>query len=236
VIAGAAQLFATAHVTADTRSSAKQDQAALAQLAAAYQPIARAASGADRTRQACADAAAVQTAASSTPKRAPAKAAIDDSVWDDMATRVKLELEDLVEVCKAPDHKLQMGTKTLTADGVAASVDDHIRALLDAARSRDLPPAMKKFQTTMTAMRPAGKQLCAQHRTLTRLLPQFATPPDQVDAARWQQAHASLTESLDELKQFGCAANRHAFEEIAGSMHSVHDGYYKLVLLLPARS
>lgn len=221
----------------DARAGARQSQAALVQLEAAYQATASAAPGAARTRQACEDAGKLKAAAAPiAADHAPATAAIDDDVWHLLTTRLRLKIANLVDVCQAPDHRLTLGTKVYTADGVAASLHDSLHAFLDAARPRDLPLAMKKFQTTMAAMRPRSKQLCTQHKQLAKLAPQLATPPDRAAADKWQEVHAALRAGLDELKQFGCGSPRGAYEEISGAMALVHEHYYKLVLLVPAQS
>jgi hypothetical protein len=216
-------------------ASGKKDQAALAQLDAAYQATGKLPAGADRTRQACADAVKLQSAAAAIPeKHAPVGAAVDDPTWYLTASQLGSKIEDLVAVCKAPDHKLtHIGNRVETADEIVAAIDGYMRAVLDASRPRDLPPAMKTFQATLKGMRAASKQVCAQHGKLTKLLPDLATPPARADAAKWQQVHARVKASLDELEQFACGKPRGADEEIAGSLNLVHDGYYQLVLLVP---
>jgi hypothetical protein len=219
-------------------ASTKKDQAALAQLDAAYQATGKLPAGADRTKQACADAAKLQTAAAAIPeKHAPAGAAVDDPTWYLAASHLGSTIEDLVAVCKTADHKLtHIGNRVETADEIVATIDGYMRAVLDASKPRDLPPAMKTFQATLKGMRAASKQVCAQHGKLAKLLPELATPPGKADPAKWQQANARVKSSLDELKQFACGKPRGADEEIAGSLNLVHDGYYELVLLVPPRA
>jgi hypothetical protein len=219
-------------------AAGKKDQAAIAELEAAYQPTGKLA-GAARTQQACSDAAKLHAAADAVPhKHAPSGAPVDDTTWSDAVGDLAAVLGKLVEVCKAPDHKISIdlqGKKFETADQIVERVDLRVRTVIDRAKPRALPPAMKKFQSAMVATR-AGKQLCAQEGKLAKLVAELAAPPAGADAARWQPAAAALKAAVDEVKQFGCSTPRGADEEIAGALVGVHDHYYELVVLVPPRA
>jgi hypothetical protein len=231
-------LAAVVAIASSAAASARKDQAAVAELEAAYQPTGKLA-GAARTQKACSDAARLHAAADAVPrKHAPSGAPVDDTTWSEVVGDLAAVLGKLVEVCKAPDHKISIdlqGKKFETADQIVERVDLRVRTVIDRAKPRALPPAMKKFQTAMVATR-AGKQLCAQQGKLAKLVGEIAAPPAAADAARWQPAAAALKAAVDEVKQFGCSTPRGADEEIAGALVGMHDHYYELVVLVPPRA
>ncbi len=215
-------------------ADAKHDRQVIADLDAAYAPSAKLA-GADRTKQACSDAGKLQSAAAALPqKHAPAGAAVDDETWRSAANGLISELEDLVAVCKTPDHKLtHIGNRVETADQIVATVDGLVRTALDVAKQRALPPALKKLGKTLAAIQPASKQVCNQDKQLAKLATGLAAPAG-ADTAKWQAASAQLAHGIDELKQFACGSPRGADEEISGSLQVLHDAYMQLVLASPA--
>ena len=223
---------------ASSKASAAKGAKAVAALEATYRPTGALPAGPDRTRQACSDADKLQVASDAIPEHVPSTAAIDDSTWGTRAISLDGAARRLVSVCKSADHKIAVdlkGTKFETADDVVASFDESVRELVDAARPRVPPRAMKKFRTTMDKLRATTKQLCTQQRALTKLLAELAAPPAGADATKWHLAHARATSSLDELGQLSCSGQRAADEELAGSLAQIRAGYYELVLLLPPR-
>lgn len=223
---------------AEAKAAGNKDQAALARLEATYQPTAKLA-GAERTKQACADATKLQTAAEAAiPEgRVPSGAVVDNTTWLVLASRLMSKVEDLGSICKTPERKrMRFGKKLETADEIVTALDGYMRVALNASKPRDVPPAMKTFQTTFDGMRASSKQLCAQHKKLVALLPDLGKPPAKADTAMWQQVHAQLKASVEEVNKFGCGAKRGADEEIAGALSQVHDRYYDLVVLVPPRA
>ena len=232
-IACTSSFVAVSNAAAD----AKKDHAALARLDAVYQPIAKFAADADRTRQACADAARLEAAVAALPTRhAPATAAVDDETWLQPAGELRSAIRDLVSACEAPDHRIKVLNDIITADHIVALVDGLVRTVLDASKPRDLSPAMKKFQTTMKTRYVGRKQLCSLNRKLVTLLPDLLPPPAQTNAEKWQHSYARMKQGVDEIKQFGCSGHRGADEEISGSWMVIYGGYYELVLLVPPRA
>jgi hypothetical protein len=231
VVALAASLVAISHASADAR----KDQAAVAQLDTVYQAAGKLAPGADRTRQACLDATRLETAAAALPGRVPATAAIDDVTWSTSADELKRKVQDLVAVCQTPDLRLKKVVgKAQTGDEIVAFVDDLVRFVVNGSKPRDLPSAMKRFQTALKRTRGATKPLCAQQGKLAKLLLDLATPPARSDGSRWQGGHARMKASLEQLRS-GCGAHG-ADAEIAAVYQELHDGYYALVLLIPPRT
>ena len=214
----------------------KAAQKAVAELEAAWQPVG-AATGAARTDAACANAVKLQTAADAVPKDAAIKtSAVDNETWRIAVDGVLVSLESLPRACKAPDRKLKhIGGKVETADDIVAALAGDVAAVVDEAKPRDVPKALKTFRTTYDGTRPSDKQLCKKRDQLAKLAAGLAAPAN-ADATKWQAAQAKLTSALDELKSFACGKPRGADDEISGSLQAVHDAYYQLVLLVPPRA
>ena len=125
--------------------------------------------------------------------------------------------------------------KVESADECLAAVDGEVQAVLDQARPRDLPPAMKRFQAALQPLlRPRDKPTCKRLDELARLASGLADSPPHTDTQRWEQALGALTSSLDQAKASRCGS-RGSEVEAADALTHVHDGFYQLVLLLPPR-
>lgn len=207
----------------------------VAQLEATYAPIAAAPAGPERTGRACAAWQALRTAVQALPRTAPAGAAISDDAWQGAVTSLGLGVEDLVGACQAPDHKLRrLSGKIESADDILARVGPELQGVIDQARPRQLPPAMKRFQVALARVTDDGhrKQLCTDRKTLVKALGDMKAPA-QVDAAKWKDAHARVARNLEQIKQLGCGRKRGSEVELTDAITQVHDGYYELVVLLP---
>lgn len=211
---------------------------AVAQLEAAFRPIAQIAAGPDRTRRACADREKLRAAVQALPKAAPTGAAVDGDVWHASAGSLGLAVENLVAACLAPDLKVHhISGEVETADACLTHVDAALQGVLDEARPRDLLPAMKRFQATLARVLrdPKRKQLCPRRDELARLASGLAASPPHTNTEKWEQAHARVIRNLDQIKRNRCHGRRGAEVELADSVNQVHDGFYQLVLLLPPR-
>jgi len=223
--------FATSRAFADS----KHDRAALDRLDAAYKATGSLPAGPARTEQACKDAAQIRVAYDGLPtKKAPAGVSVDDQTWLGPAGTLNLQLLDLDKVCKAPDRKITILRDVKTADQVVASVDEFVRAVLDASKPRSVSAALKSFGATYKSMRPSGKGLCAHVAKLTSALASLKNAPPGTDAMKWQDAVSKLEGSVGELHGFVCGGHG-ADEEISGSLEQIHDHYYALILVLPPK-
>jgi hypothetical protein len=212
-------------------------RSAIAELDATYRPLS--APGApDRARRACAAGGKLQTAVAGLPKAAPAGAAVDDDAWRAAVSGLGLAVSNLVAACRSPDLKVHhISGKTESADDCLAAVDGEVQIVLDQARPRDLPPALKRFQAALQPLlrKQAGKQACNQIDGLARLAAGLADSPPHTDTQRWEQALGGLTGSLDQMKASRCGSRGGSEVEAADALTHVHDGFYQLVLLLPPR-
>jgi hypothetical protein len=207
------------------------------QLEAAYRPIAKI-NGPDRARRACADRDKLRTAVSALPKAAPAGSPIDGDAWHTSVGGLALAVENFAAACQAPDLKVHhISGEVETADACLSRVDEEVQIVLDAARPRDLLPAMKRFQAALQRVvrEPGSKQLCARRDELAKLLAGLVESPPRADTQKWEQAHARAARNLDQIKANRCRGHRGAEVELADAITQVHDGFYQLVLLLPPR-
>jgi hypothetical protein len=214
---------------------AKGRSAGVAELDATYRPLG--APGApDRARRACAIGDKLRAAVAGLPRAAPAGAAVDDDAWRAAVSGLGLAISNLIAACRSPDLKVHhISGKTESADDCLAAVDGEVQAVLDQARPRDLPPAMKRLQAALQpVLRPGAKPACKQLDELARLASGLADSPPHTDTQRWEQALGGLTSSLDQAKASRCKS--HGSEvEAADALTHVHDGFIQLVLLLPPR-
>lgn len=231
VIASAGSLVMAA-AARPAAADARRDRTAIARLDAAWRPISKLAAGAARTQQACADAEKLDTAAGGLPRKPPAGSVVDEAVWVTHADMLIRKVQELVAVCKTKDGKLRtFSGKVRTSDEIVDGVDDFARAALDAARPRELPAAMKKFQSALKDTRVTSQRLCADHDRFARPLAELTRPPARADAALWKAAHTRLAESVDELKT-GCDA-RYDEPVFIGIYKALHERYYALALAVP---
>lgn len=215
--------------------AAAKPASAVAQLEATYRPLA---SGADRTRRACADVTKLRAAVAGLPRAVPSGAPVDDDAWHAAVGTMGLAVENLASACRAPDLKVRhIGGQVETADDCLASVDRDVEQVIDQTKPRNLVPAMKRFQTTLKALlkSPASKQVCKQRDELARLLADLEATPPHANTQKWEQAHGLAARNLDQMKRSRCSGQRGADEEFADALTQVHDGYYQLVLLFPPR-
>jgi hypothetical protein len=211
---------------------------AVVKLEAAYDPIAKVAAGPDRVRRACADLKQLVAAIAGLPKAAPAGAAIDDEVWRASVDGLGLAVERLGAACRAPGLAVKhISGRVETADQRLIRVDAELRGVLDAARPRDLLPAMKRFVATLQLLRadPKGKRACAHVGELARILDGLEIPPPHTSTQRWEEAHARVAKDLDEIRRNRCRGARGAEVELVDAIVQVHGGFYRLVLALPPR-
>lgn len=215
--------------------AAKSRSAGVAELDATYRPLG--APGApDRARRACAVGDKLRAAVAGLPRAVPAGAAVDDDTWRATVSGLGLAVSNLIAACRSPDLKVHhISGKTESADECLAAVDGEVQAVLDQARPRDLPPAMKRFQAALQPLlRPGTRPACKRLDELARLASGLADSPPHTDTQRWEQALGALTSSLDQGKASRCGS-RGSEVEAADAMTHVHDGFYQLVLLLPPR-
>lgn len=227
--------LAPALAAADPAHDPAEDRAALIQFEAAYQPIAKL-SGAARTTQACQDAARLDTAGSAfSSETPPADAPVDDQAWAHVAGGLVGSLDQLVKICKAPDHKLNLLGDILTADQVVQQLDGHVAAVLNAARPRTLPQALARAKAAFAAIRASSQALCSQLPRLIAALNQSSKPPAGVDAAAWKESYQTAKNIAIDLKPAACGKHRAAGEQIGSALEELHDHLYQLVLLVPPR-
>jgi cytochrome c556 len=208
----------------------KTDRAAVAQLEAMYEPIGKL-GGADRVNRACADAVKLRDASQAfSDERAPAGAAVDNHGWSSAARSLQGALSALVAVCKAPDRKRKLLDEVQTADQVVVSVDQDMRALFELVKPRKLPASLKTFKATLGATKFPSKTFCSRITALSKQLRSLAAPADDVDAAKWQQAFATVKSSVEGLRCTSPAAD----EQTASAFAELHDQVNALVLLVPA--
>jgi hypothetical protein len=210
-----------------------KDRAALTDFATAYQATAKL-GGAERTNQACLDAAKLKAAGSAFSwEAAPANAPVDDSTWSNTTGGLAGSLQQLVEVCKAPDRKLRVLTDVKTADQVVMQLDKNVKQVLNAASPRALSPGLKAAQAAIAAMLESSSAICAQQPKLMKALAQCRTPPAGVAAAAWNERYRSVKNIADDLRPGACGKHRVADEQIGSSLMELHDGFYQLILLVP---
>jgi hypothetical protein len=153
-------------------------------------------------------------------------------------TSLGLAVENLVASCQAPDQKLRrISGKIESAAEHLVLVEQDLEAVLNAARPRDLLPAMKRFRTTLERLlRAPAKQTCKRRDELAKLLSGLVVSPPHTNTQAWEQAHAQIARNLDDIKQGRCGKRRGgAIEELAGTLDQVHEAFYQLVLQLPPR-
>ncbi|HEU4734674.1 MAG TPA: hypothetical protein VFT22_42575 [Kofleriaceae bacterium] len=213
-----------------------KDRAALAEFEAAYRATA-ALSGPARINQACADAAKLSAAGSAfSSETPPADAPVDEVIWSRVAGWLAGALDDLVKVCKAPDRKLPMlGTEVKTVDQVVKALDDDVQQVLNSARPRTLPPAMKAAQAAIAAMLASMRAICTEQPKLMKALAKLARPPAGVPAAAWKEPYQTVKNIAADLKPGACGRHRGADEQIGSALSELHDDFYALVLLVPPR-
>jgi hypothetical protein len=214
---------------------ATNGRSTVAELDATYRSLG--ASGApDRARRACAAGDKLRAAVAGLPKAAPAGAAVDDDAWRAAVSGLGLAVSNLLAACRSPDLKVHhISGKTESADDCLTAVDGEVQAVIDQARPRDLPPAMKRFQAALQPLlRPGGKPACKRLDELARLAAGLADSPPHTDTQRWEQALGALTSSVDQAKASRCTS-RGSEVETADALTHVHDGFTRLVLLLPPR-
>lgn len=212
---------------------AAKGRSAVAELDATYRPLG-AAGTPDRARRACAAGDKLSAAVAGLPRAAPAGAAVDDDAWRAAVSGLGLAVSNLVAACRSPDLKVHhISGKTESADDCLAAVDGEVQAVIDQARPRDLPPAIKRFQAALQPLlRPGVKPACKRLDELARLAAGLADSPPHTDTQRWEQALGALTSSLDQTKASRCKPNGSEVEA-ADALTHVHDGFTQLVLLLP---
>jgi hypothetical protein len=216
------------------RGDAKQDQALVAKLDALYQPIGKLA-GADRVKAACADAKKLFDASDAySHDKAPAGASVDDATWANAARSLGGELDELVEVCKAPDHKRKLINKIETAEEVVANIDRDIRVVIDAAKPRDVPAAVKKFQSGVRAGGASSKAMCKQQAVLAKQLPALGTAPAGADAAKWKAAVDAVAADLATIKG-GCGKPPAADEQMGSAWQDLRTHFFALVFSIPPK-
>jgi hypothetical protein len=214
---------------------AKGRSAGVAELDATYRPLG--APGApDRARRACAVGDKLRAAVAGLPRAAPAGAAVDDDAWRAAVSGLGLAVSNLIAACRSPDLKVHhISGKTESADDCLAAVDGEVQAVIDQAKPRDLPPAIKRFGAALQPLlRPGSKPTCKRLDELARLASGLADSPPHTDTQRWEQALGGLVRSLDQMKAGACGA-RGSQVEAADAVTHVHDGFYQLVLVLPPR-
>jgi hypothetical protein len=203
--------------------------AAVANLDALFQPIHKL-TGAEREKRACADAQKLFDAGKMfSHDTAPAGSSVDNLTWSASARSLGTQLDDLVELCKTPDHKRKLVTKVQTADEVITGIDEELRFVVDAAKPREMPANLRPF---LAAVKKAPS--CSQHKELAKKIAAL-TAPAKADAAKWATAVNALKASLQTQFAATCNKPRAADEEIASAQVDVHDRVYALVLLLPPR-
>ena len=111
----------------------------------------------DRVRRACPAGARQRAAVAGLPRGAPAGAAVDDDTWRAAVSSLGLAVSSLLAACRSPDLKVHhISGKVESADACLAAVEGDVQIVLDQARPRDLPPALKRFQA---ALQPVLRQL-----------------------------------------------------------------------------
>ena len=214
---------------------AASGRSAVAELDATYRPLS-APGAADRARRACAAGDKLRAAVAGLPKAAPTGAAVDDDAWRAAVSGLGLAVSNLLAACRSPDLKVHhISGKTESADDCLAAVDGEVQAVLDQARPRDPPPALKRFQAALQPLlRPRVRPTCKQLDELARLASGLADSPPHTDTQRWEQALGGLTSSLDQAKASRCKSHGSEVED-ADALTHVHDGFIQLVLVLPPR-
>lgn len=229
-------VLARADGAAEPAHDPAKDRAALTRFEAAYQPIAKR-SGAARTDLACAEAAQLSTAgAAFSHATAPQDASVDDAAWSNAAGGLGISLDELIKVCKAPDRKLPLlGSKFKTADQVVQELDESVQEVVNSARPRALPPAMKTAQAAIAEILASSRSRCTQLPRLSKALAGCPKPPAGADAAAWKELHRTVKNIADDLRPAACGKHRVADEQIGSALQELHDSFYKLVLLVPPR-
>jgi hypothetical protein len=211
------------------QANAKSARTAIDNLEAEYAPIGKLA-GAARVTAACADAAKLYALSKTIPDATPPTGSVVDAEsWGSAKHGAGNRLDDLVEVCKAPDHKLTIINKTETADQIVASVDERVRHLIDLGKSRTLPPAVALLRTTFAATKFPSKAFCSQIAKLTKQAGDLATP-DKADATKWTSAVGTVKGTLANLK---CKLPADADEQIGSSFDNLREELAALLLVIP---
>jgi len=171
------------------------------------------------------------------PTGAPVGAAIDDDAWHSVVSGLAGIVESLIAACRSPDHKIHhISGQIETAESCLAELDGEVQSVVNGAKARDLLPAMKRFQRTLQSSlsQPKSKQACKHIDELSKLLPELESS-QSTSTQQWQQAHAEIARNLDQLKTNRCHGPQGSEVEFVDALTHVHDGFYKLVLLLPPR-
>jgi len=215
-----------------TYAHAESPRKAIDKLEAEYAPIGTL-TGPARVTAACADATTLYALSKTVSDTTiPKGSVVDLESWGSAKRGVGSRLEDLVEVCKAADHKLTVINKTETADQITASVDERVRALVNLGKARTLPPALAKLRTTFAATKFPSKPFCSHIQTMTKQVDAIATAPDHTDAASWAAAVSAVKTTLANLQ---CRTPAVADEEAGSAFDNLREQLTALAVTIPPR-
>jgi hypothetical protein len=234
VVWAACERVAPAKTTSEPSAPGSADPVSI--LETTWQPSAKLA-GAARTQRACADVEKLIASASALPKTPPAGSALDSKTWRLRVETTVDTARDLSQACKAPDKRIKdvLG-HFQTADVLSEATSNMVRVVVDGAKPRLLPPAMKTFDTTLRHMVTDKKHKngCQDRNVLAKALPGLEAAPAGVDGGTWTKAFEVINRSVEEMKGYYCPGVGGDGEGVFdSSLSEMHGSFYTLVSMLP---
>jgi hypothetical protein len=221
------------------RASAKENlPAAFTSLQTMVQPILKL-TGPGRTLRTCGYAPKMLAGAKAMPKTLPIDTAVDAETWRSHVETLVMVADNLNAACNASDMKFKDELGTVhSVDDLMDSVGAETALLADEAKPRNLPPAMKSFQTTLQTISAdkRRKSGCKGRDDLATAFVQFSAAPPGANAGEWGESTMRIASHLDEMKHIACPVPRgESLESFNSGLQEVHDAFYDLVRLVPAQ-